>query len=127
MIVTYQYRINPTPDQVSLIDNRLEWWLRHWNYTWGQGLDWLHRTRCQIDHSSKISEPMAKVPPLVNYYTQQTELKEKGFFPDYKNIYFQVQPINLQRLDKTWRRWLTPKETGNLLVDHASTAQRFLL
>ncbi len=70
---------------------------------------------------------MAKVPPLVNYYTQQTALKEKGFFPDYKNIYFQVQRINLQRLDKTWRRCLTPEQTGNLVVDHASTAQRFSL
>ena len=57
---------------------------------------------------------MAQIPPRVNYYTQQTALKEKGFFPDYKNIYSQVQQINLQRLDKTWRRWLTPEQTGKL-------------
>jgi len=80
MIVTYQYRINPTPDQVSLMDHWLELLLRHGNYALGQRLDWLHRTRCQIDHCSKISEPMAQIPPLVNYYTQQTALKEKKFF-----------------------------------------------
>ena len=42
---------------------------------------------------------MAQIPTLVNYYTQQTALKEKKI-PDYKNIYSQVQQIKLQRLDK---------------------------
>jgi putative transposase len=56
---------------------------------------------------------MAQIHPLVNYSTQQTALKE-SFFPDYKNIYSQVQQINLQRLDKTWRRWPTPDQTGKL-------------
>jgi len=56
-----------------------------------------------MHHCSNISEPMAQIHPRVNYSTQQTALKEY-FFPDYKNIYSQVQQINLQRLDKTWRR-----------------------
>ena len=56
---------------------------------------------------------MAQIHPRVNYSTQQTALKEY-FFPDYKNIYSQVQQINLQRLDKTWRRLLTPEQTGKL-------------
>ena len=56
---------------------------------------------------------MAQIHPRVNYYPQQTALKEI-FFPDYKNIYSQVQQINLQRLDKTWRRWPTPDQTGKL-------------
>ncbi len=56
---------------------------------------------------------MAQIPTRVNYYTQQTALKE-FFFSDYKNIYSQVQQINLQRIDKTWRRWLTPDKTGKL-------------
>src|SRR4028118_231894 len=80
MIVTYQYQINPTPDLISLRDNWLELWLRHWNYAWGQGLDWLHRTRCQIDGCSTLSEPIAQIPSRVDYYTQQTALKENFFF-----------------------------------------------
>ena len=55
---------------------------------------------------------MAQIHPLVNYYTQQIALKD--FFPAYKNIYSQVQQINLQRLDKTWRSWLAPDQTGKL-------------
>jgi hypothetical protein len=49
---------------------------------------------------------MAQVPPLV-------ALKKKSFFHEYKK-YSQVQQINLQRLDKTWRRWLTPDQTRKL-------------
>ena len=57
---------------------------------------------------------MAQIHPKINYYTQQTALKEIFFFPDYKNIYSQVQQINLQRLDKTSRRWLTLDQTGKM-------------
>ena len=47
------------------------------------------------------------------YYTQQAALKEtKVLFPDYKEIYSEVQQINLQRLDKAWKRWLVPDKTG---------------
>jgi putative transposase len=70
----------------------------------------LHRTRCQIDGCSTLSEPIAQAPSRVNYYTQQTALKEKNL--ENKNIYSEVQQINLQRLDKTWWRWLTPDQTG---------------
>jgi putative transposase len=56
---------------------------------------------------------MAQIHPLVNYYTQQKTLKEK-IFSAYQNIYSQVQQINLQRLDKTWGRWLKPYQTGKL-------------
>ena len=47
------------------------------------------------------------------YYTQQSALKEtKELFPAYKEIYSEVQQINLQRLDKAWKRWLIPDKTG---------------
>jgi len=113
MIITYQYRIKPNSDQIATIDNWLELLRRHWNYALGQRLDWLHRTRCQIDRCSIISEPVGELPALVNYFSQQSALKEtKKLFPDYKDIYSEVQQINLQRLDKSWWRWLTPDKTG---------------
>jgi len=92
MIVTYQYPINPTPDLISLIDNWLEFCLRHWNYAFGQGLDWLHRTRCQIDRCSTLSEPIAQIPTLVNYYTQQTALKD---------FFFQITKIFILKFNKS--------------------------
>lgn len=95
----------------------MEHWLgllrRHWNYALGQRLDWLNRTRCQIDRCSIVSEPIGEVPGKPDYYFQQSALKEtKQLFPDYKEIYSEVQQINLQRLDKAWKRWLVPDKTG---------------
>ena len=109
MILTYEYRLRPTNQQAAQID----WWLellrRHWNYALGQRLDYLRRTRSQIDRCSLVSEPIGEIPESVNYYTQQAALKEtKVLFPEYKEIYSEVQQINLQRLDKAWKRWLPP-------------------
>jgi putative transposase len=86
---------------------------RHWNFALAQRLDWLNRTRCQIDRCSIIYEPIGEVPERVDYYSQQSALKEtKKLFPEYANIYSEVQQMNLQRLDKAWKRWLVPLQTG---------------
>ena len=76
MILTYEDRLRPTSEQAAQID----WWLellrRHWNYALGQKLDYLRRTRSQIDRCSLVSEPIGEIPEPVNYYTQQAALKE---------------------------------------------------
>ncbi len=86
---------------------------RHWNFALSQRLDWLNRTRCFLDRCSIVSEPIGEVPERVDYYTQQSALKEtKKLFPEYAKIYSEVQQMNLQRLDKAWKRWLVPSQTG---------------
>lgn len=86
---------------------------RHYNYALGQRLDWLNRSRCQLDRCSIVSEPIGDTPEKVNYYTQASELKQtKELFPDYKNIYADCQQQNLMRLDKAWKRWLIPDKKG---------------
>lgn len=86
---------------------------RHWNFALSQRLDWLNRTRCQVDRCSIVSEPIGDLPERVDYYSQQSALKEtKKLFPEYANIYSEVQQMNLQRLDKAWKRWLVPDKTG---------------
>lgn len=113
MIITHQYRIKPSPDQVATMDTWLELLRRHWNYALGQRLDWLNGTRCQIDRCSIVSCPIGEIPNRVDYYTQQAALKEtKVLFPAYKEIYSEVQQINLQRLDKAWIGWLVPDKDG---------------
>jgi putative transposase len=91
----------------------LELLRRHWNYALWQRLDWLRRTRCQLDRCSIVSEPIGEIPTTVNYYTQQSDLKQtKVLFPDYKNIWSESQQVNLQRLNKSWERWLFPDKSG---------------
>ncbi len=113
MILTYCYRIKPSAEQEAIMLHTLELLRRHWNYALGQRLDWLRRTRCQIDRCSLISEPIGEIPGKVNYYTQQSALKEtKKLFPDYKNIWSELNQVNLQRLNKAWERWLIPDKSG---------------
>ncbi len=60
-----------------------------------------------------VSCPIGEIPDRIDYYTQQSALKEtKELFPAYKDIYSEVQQMNLQRLDKAWQRWLIPDKTG---------------
>lgn len=113
MLTTYQYKLNPNLEQASTMETWGELLRRHYNYTLGQRLDWLRRTRCQIDRCSIVSEPIGDVPGKVDYYTQASELRQtKETFPEYKNIYADCQQQNLMRLDKSWKRWLIPVKTG---------------
>lgn len=95
------------------MNNWLELLRRHWNYALGQRLDWLRRTRCQLDRCSIVSEAIGKIPDKVDYYTQQSDLKQtKALFPEYKNIWAESQQVNLQRLNKALERWLFPDKSG---------------
>jgi putative transposase len=113
MLITYQYRLNPTPEQAATMALWGELLRRHWNYALGQRLDWLRRTRSPIDRCSLVAEPIVEVPDKVDYYTQASELKQtKELFPEYKHIYVDCQQQNLMRLDKAWKRWLIPDKNG---------------
>ncbi|MEG4293447.1 transposase [Microcoleus sp. C2C3] len=113
MLITYQYKLCPTPEQASTMEVWGELLRRHYNYALAQRLDWLRRTRCQIDRCSIVSEPIGDIPDKVDYYTQASELPQtKELFPEYKNIYADCQQQNLMRLDKAWKRWLIPDNKG---------------
>ncbi|MCJ2544553.1 helix-turn-helix domain-containing protein, partial [Thermostichus vulcanus] len=106
MLLTYQYKLNPTDSQALTLETWGELLRRHWNYALGQRFDGLNRTRCRIDRCSIVSEPVGEVPDKVDYYTQASELRAtKEQFPEYKDIYADCQQQNLMRLDKAWKRW----------------------
>jgi transposase len=70
MLLTYQFKLNPTPEQVVILETWGELLRRHWNYALGERLDWLRRTRSQIDRCSLVSEPIGEIPEKPDYYTQ---------------------------------------------------------
>jgi putative transposase len=114
MLLTYQYKLNPTPEQASTMEVWGELLRRHWNYALGQRLDWLHRSRSPVDRCSIVAEPIGEVGATVDYYTQASELKQtKELFPEYRGIYADCQQQNLMRLDKAWKRWMFPDKAGN--------------
>jgi putative transposase len=113
MLLTYQFKLNPTSEQVVILETWGELLRRHWNYALSQRLDWLRRTRSQVDRCSLVSEPIGEIPEKPDYYAQASNLKQtKELFPDYKNIYADCQQQNLMRLDKAWKRWLIPDKKG---------------
>ena len=113
MLITYQYRLALTCQQTAKMEVWGELLRRQWNYALGQRLDWLTRSRCQMDRCSLTSEPIGEISEKVDYYTQASDLKQtKVLFPDYKNIYADCQQQNLMRLDKAWKRWLIPDKNG---------------
>lgn len=114
MLTTHQYRIKPSSDQVVTMGTWLELLRRHHNYALGIRLDWLKRTKCQINRCSLICEPIGEIPgKFPNYNLQAGELKQtKALFPEYKNIYAEVQQQNLKRLEKAWDRWIKPDLAG---------------
>ncbi|BAY72861.1 RNA-guided endonuclease InsQ/TnpB family protein (plasmid) [Anabaena sp. FACHB-709] len=114
MLLTYQFKLNPTSEQVVILETWGELLRRHWNYALGERLDWLRRTRSLLDRCSLVSEPIGGIPDKPDYYTQASDLQQtKDLFPDYKNIYADCQQQNLMRLDKAWKRWLIPDKKGN--------------
>ena len=114
MLLTYQYKIKPSPEQEIVMMQWLELLRRHYNYALGQRLDWLSRTRSSIDRCSLVSEPIGDIPEqFTNYNFQAGLLKQtKELFPEYKDIYHDVQQQNLKRLDKAWDRWIKPDKSG---------------
>lgn len=114
MLLTHVYRIKPSPDQIATMEMWLEFLRRHHNYALGERFDWLRRTRCGVDRCSLISEPIGEIPGrFPNYNVQAGNLKQtKELFPDYKNIYHDVQQQNLRRLDRGWERWISPDISG---------------
>jgi putative transposase len=113
MLLTYQYRLQPNPEQAKALSHWGELLRRHWNYALGQRLDYLRRTRSSVDRCSLISEPIGEILNKVDYYSQAADLKEtKRLFPEYLNIYADCQQQNLMRLDKAWKRWLIPDAKG---------------
>ena len=113
MMLTYQFKLKPTSEQVVTMETWGELLRRHYNYALSQRLDWLSRTRCQVDRCSLVSEPIGEIPAYTDYYTQASDIKQtKELFPEYKNIYADCQQQNLMRLDKAWKRWLIPDKNG---------------
>ena len=113
MLLTDQYRLQPTLLQSATLSHWGALVRRHWNYALGQRLDWLRRTRSQFDRCSVTSELIGDIPSKIDYYSQAADLKEtKELVPEYKEIDGDCQQQHVMGLDKSWKRRLIPDKTG---------------
>ncbi len=106
-----QYRLRPTPSQVATFDNWLDLLRRQYNYRLGERFNWYERNRCDINACPLICH-LPEMRDNPDFYSQKRDLVNlKALFPEYGEIHSQVLQNCIERVKKTFDRWL--KGDGN--------------
>ncbi len=112
MRTAYQYRLRPTSSQVVELDNWLDLLRRQYNYRLGERFNWYEQNRCDINACPLICHlPELKDNP--DFYSQKRDLvNSKALFPEYGDIHSQVLQNCIERVKKTFDRWLKGDSNG---------------
>ena len=112
MRISYQYKLRPTKEQVSVFESWLEKLRCQYNYLLGQRFDWWSQNRCAVNACPLICYlPELKDNP--SYYDQKKSLvKLKENRPWYKEINAQVLQNCVERVHKTFERYLKGDRKG---------------
>ena len=106
MRLTYQYRLRPTRQQQAILENWLELLRRQYNYRLAERFNWWEQNRCALNACPLICHlPALKDQP--DFYSQKRDLvNSKALFPEYKQVHAQVLQNCVERVKKTFKRWL---------------------
>jgi putative transposase len=106
MRTAYQYRLRPNSSQIALMGEWLELLRRQYNYRLGERFNWYEQNRCDVNACPLICHlPELKDNP--DFYSQKRDLvNSKALFPEYKAIHSQVLQDCVERVKKTFDRWL---------------------
>ena len=112
MRTAYQYRLRTTSSQVVELDNWLDLLRRQYNYRLGERFNWYEQNRCDINACPLICHlPELKDNP--DFYSQKRDLvNSKALFPEYGDIHSQVLQNCIERVKKTFDRWLKGDSNG---------------
>ena len=112
MRTAYQYRLRPTSSQVVELDNWLDLLRRQYNYRLGERFNWYEQNRCDINACPLICHlPELKDNP--DFHSQKRDLvNSKALFPEYGDIHSQVLQNCIERVKKTFDRWLKGDSNG---------------
>jgi putative transposase len=112
MRISYQYRLRPTQEQQATMDNWLELLRRQYNYRLAERFNWCEQNRCDINACPLI----CYLPELKNqpdFYSQKRDLvNTKVLLPEYADIHSQVLQNCIERVKKTFDRWLKGDSNG---------------
>ncbi|MGB7442866.1 MAG: transposase, partial [Coleofasciculaceae cyanobacterium] len=99
--LTYAYKINPSPDQVMLIEQTLEVCRRVWNYALRERKDWINSRKCRVNACSIRSEYIipADTPYPSKSFQEKALTVAKKTNQDLKSINAQVLQQVLRKLD----------------------------
>ncbi len=106
MRTAYQYRLRPSYDQITLMGDWLELLRRQYNYRLGERFSWYEQNRCEINACPLICY-LPKLRENPDFYFQKRDLvNSKALFSEYKQIHSQVLQDCVERVKKTFDRWL---------------------
>ncbi|MGL5063855.1 MAG: RNA-guided endonuclease InsQ/TnpB family protein [Microcoleus sp.] len=101
LTLTYEYKANPTKEQVQLIEHTLTVCRKVWNFALLQRKDWPGSRKCPVNACSIIYEYITPIDaPYPNYYAQANSLtRAKTDFPELKTVNAQVLQQILRKLE----------------------------
>ena len=101
LTLTYEYKANPTSEQVQLIEQTLTVCRKVWNFALRERKDWLRSRKCPVNACSIESEYIIPVdtprPSWASQCKSLTEAKEQ--FPELRTVNAQVLQQILRKLE----------------------------
>lgn len=106
MIISHQYKLKPTKQQVVEIDRWLSMLSAQYNYLLADRFDWYERNRSPINACPLVCH-LPELRDNPDYYSQKKTLPVlKKSHPWYADIYSQVLQDIVKRVKVTFERWL---------------------
>jgi putative transposase len=101
-----QYRLRLTSHQVTQMSEWLNLLRRQYNYRLAERFNWHEQNRCDVNSCPLVCHlPELKDQP--DFYSQKRDLvNSKRLFPDYQTIHSQVLQNCVERVKRTFDRWL---------------------
>lgn len=101
LTLTYQYKANPTPEQIKLIEHTLDVCRKVWNFALWERKDWINCRKSVVNACSIASCYIIPADaPYPNYNTQAKSLTQaKKQYPELKSINAQVLQQVLRKLE----------------------------
>ncbi len=102
--MTWEFKLEPTAEQVSGIERTLSVCRKVWNFALRERKDWLNSRKCPVNACSLYQEYiMSPDAPFPNYHVQAKNLTQaKEFSPELKTVNAQVLQQVLRSLDRAF-------------------------
>ena len=109
--MTWEFKLEPTPDQVAQIEQILAACRKVWNFALRERKDWLNSRKSPVNACSIVQEYI--LPPDLaypNYHVQAKRLTQaKQQFPSLKTVHSQVLQQVLRTLDRAFENMRAKK------------------
>ena len=101
LTLTYEYKANPTPEQIKLIEHTLDVCRKVWNFALCERKDWINSRKSPVNACSITCEYiMSADAPYPNYNKQAKSLTQaKKHYPELQSVNAQVLQQVLRKLE----------------------------